>query len=147
MFIINEDELYKVFPMLYLKTMHEIGAEERFFFREDDLKKLMRLTNCMLFGIKVEGVLKIIHFVGFNTNKKRADFVFSAFEESGRIFSTPLVWKIVTYLKQLGVNHYHLGGGMRENDGLDNFKRQFGGDKLYNGGLKIVVDSLAYEER
>ena len=70
----------------------------------------------MLFGIKVEGVLKIIHFVGFNTNKKRADFVFSAFEESGRIFSTPLVWKIVTYLKQLGVNHYHLGGGMREND-------------------------------
>ena len=44
-----------------------------------------------------------------------------------------------------GVKNYHFGGGIRINDGLDNFKSQFGGEKIYNGGLKLVCNKILYE--
>ena len=34
---------------------------------------------------------------------------------------------------------------MNAGDGLEDFKRQFGGIKLFNGGLKLVIDQCAYE--
>ena len=38
-----------------------------------------------------------------------------------------------------------MGGGIKINDGLDNFKSQFGGEKIYNGGLKLVCNKILYE--
>ena len=48
-------------------------------------------------------------------------------------------------LKEFGVERLNLGGGVREEDSLDQFKRRFGGEPLKGQVLKQVFDKEKYD--
>ena len=143
--MINTNELYKKFPSLYLDSMKRLGANKRFLFKKNVLNQLSNLKNCILIGVTHEEKLMLIHLIGFDNEMINSDFIFSASTSNGNIFSSYLIWETIKYLKSKGFKNYNLGGGIRINDGLDNFKSQFGGEKIYNGGLKLVCDKILYE--
>ena len=71
--------------------------------------------------------------------------IFSASIDYGKKYSTFLIWETLKLLKSKNFSSFHLGGGIKLDDGLDNFKRQFGGQKIYNGGLRLICDQKTYE--
>ena len=144
---INTDELRNIFPSLYIETMKRFGAAKRFLFNISELTKICNLNNCILIGIKHENKIKLIHLIGFDNHSTNSDFIFSASSKDGSIFSSHLIWETIEHLKSRGFKNYHLGGGIKRNDGLDDIKRQFGGQKIYNGGLKLLINEAKYLEQ
>ena len=50
------------------------------------------------------------------------------------------------YLKEQGIKNINLGGGVKEGDFLDDFKRRFGGKAMPIGKLTGVVNRAKYDE-
>lgn len=68
------------------------------------------------------------------------DYLFNVSVGDGQRHSAALIWYAVARLKELGVPALNLGGGIRENDGVAEFKRRFGARPVPLGSLRQVYD-------
>lgn len=143
-FSTNKKELLGFFLDHYPRTMARLSAHKRFSFSRQFLTELGELHSCTLLGVRQQGTLGLV--LAFGTRGKHAEFVFSASSEQGRSLATHGLWHAIKLFKQRGAESLHLGGGMAAKDGLDDFKRQFGGQHLVNGGLKLIIDRHRYQQ-
>lgn len=138
----KEEENY--FLELYSNFMSSVGANNSQFINSFFMKEILKLDNNFLFCLKVNKEIQLMHLIGINQKNDNADFVFAASKNNGHSYGYLMLWNEIIFLKSLGFKTFFLGGGVRKNDGIDNFKKKLGGEVLYNGGLKLVVDQKNY---
>ena len=73
------------------------------------------------------------------------DHLFNVSAPGGERHSTLLIWYGIVRLKALNVPVLNLGGGIRENDGVAEFKKRFGTTTRPLKSLKQVYDHEAFE--
>ena len=138
----KEEENY--FLELYSNFMSSVGANNSQFINSFFMKEILKLDNNFLFCLKVNKEIQLMHLIGINQKNDNADFVFAASKNNGHSYGYLMLWNEIIFLKSLGFKTFFLGGGVRKNDGIDNFKKKLGGEVLYNGGLKLVADQKNY---
>ncbi len=69
-----------------------------------------------------------------------ADYFINASTKQGRNYTRILLWAAVRELKRRGVRYLNFGGGVRDGDALEAFKRRFGGISLNVPVLKQVYE-------
>lgn len=143
---ITDDKARLVEPFIeyYGQAMTRLGAAQRFVFGADTLARLCALETADLVGVAVRKNIEMVMLHG--RSGRNVEFVFSGASDAGQGLATMALWHAAQFYKAQSMERFHLGGGVRPNDGLDNFKRQFGGDVMQNGGIKLVVDQMLFED-
>ena len=75
-----------------------------------------------------------------------ADYLFNVSAPGGERNTVHLVWWAVERLRELGIERLNLGGGVREGDGVAEFKRSFGAAQHPLVSLRQVYRAAAYED-
>ena len=75
-----------------------------------------------------------------------ADYLFNVSAPGGERDTAHLVWWAVERLRELGIERLNLGGGVREGDGVAEFKRSFGAGQHRLVSLRQVYRPAAYED-
>ena len=133
------------FP-LYKNFMDSINASEYSNLNESAINSFLNLNNNILFLIKIDQKILLMHLIGINQNTKTADFVFSASSEECYYLGYTMIWNEICFLKSIGYKKFYLGGGIKRNDGVENFKKKMGGEIIFNGGIKLILDKVQYEK-
>lgn len=138
-FLRDKSKLIPLFTRYYSQTMQRQGAHGRFSFDQDWLAGLCDLDSCELLGVCRSGNVELVLF--FGVRGRDVDFVFSGSSDAGRSLATVAMWQAIKEFHRRSFRTFHMGGGMAANDGLDDFKRQFGGQRHRKAvsGLLIVV--------
>ena len=146
-FEIDSTLAYQKFPSLYQDTAKYLGTPDKKIMSINQISRLLALNKTHLMSVKISGHIELIHMVGLDSSEKNAEFVHSAFRsELGRECAAELIWFTTLSLKQSGVFFFNLGGGIHPGDGLENFKRQMGGIRNKNFGLKTINNQEVYKE-
>ena len=144
-FKINDPEALSRFYEDYFFTADYLGFKKSSLMDVKSIDELLALEQTCVISASLDGNIVLSHLVGLNADKKNAEFVFAAYSsKSSNSLSFELVWFTINYLKLLGVRSYHLGGGVTPGDGLENFKRQFGGVRVRNFCIPIVLNREIY---
>ena len=147
-FILDSDEAWNAFPLIYRSTMERIGAEKGYCYSDEYLDrfrhKLSEYVHCgalldsggevMCAGLftSVSGILQY-HLSGTKgeyTKQAPMKLVLSNMRE---------------WAKEHGIKHFHLGGGLGSGrDSLFEFKQRFGGELLTFQTVSVVHDEKAF---
>lgn len=139
----DQDALCKAIVELYPLTVARVGASPVYHFTEQSLDMICRMRGAFLLGAMRNS--KIEAMVVFLASGTAADYFINAASESGRVYSKVLVWEMLKRLRNNGVRCVNLGGGVRPNDSLDEFKRRFQGSAVISQSVKKVFDADAYK--
>jgi hypothetical protein len=71
--------------------------------------------------------------------------MFNVCGEAGRAHAFTLLWNGALRLQDEGVPFLNLGGGIREGDGLAQFKRRFGAEQRPFLALRQIYDTERYQ--
>ena len=82
----------------------------------------------------------------FGYTRHGGDYLFNVSVPGGERHAVHLIWWAVQRLRALGVETLNLGGGVREDDDLAEFKRRFGAAKLPLASLRQIYRDEVYEE-
>jgi hypothetical protein len=80
----------------------------------------------------------------FAATPDAGDFVFNVSAPGGERHSTALIWYAALRMREAGVPVINLGGGVRDDDRLAEFKRRFGARKLPLASLRQVFRAAAH---
>ncbi len=130
----EEHALARALPPLYAETLARVGASDAYRFSEATLNTWLGSPGSLVLGIgePPQAVVFCMY------TKDIADYFINASTNQGRRYTRILIWAAVRELKRRGVRYFNLGGGAREGDTLDAFKRRFGGTSLSAAVLKQV---------
>jgi hypothetical protein len=126
----------------YVEFFRRKEAAPVYSFSATTLESLFALDNVMMVGAgppeRVEAATVFVY------TPYVADFLFNISLPKGRHHSAALIWYGVNYFKSIGIPKLNLGGGVRADDSLAEFKQRFGGNKLPLSCLKQIYDQAAY---
>lgn len=138
----DKEVLFPKFIELYNETMHRVNATDVYFFKEDFLRAISFSDKGILIGAEYSG--NIVAVVLFLFNGKIGEYFLSSADENYRIYSRVLIWEGILALKEKGVEILNMGGGVTENDSLDDFKRRFGGKSNSIFVRKDIFDEVKF---
>ena len=145
-FKVNDVSAKRCFYDFYAHSMKSLNFTAGSIFSAEQVNDFIQMKSTYVISAELNGETMLAHLVGVDEGKKRAEFILSGFKcDSGREVSAKLIWFSINYLKSIGVESYHLGGGVSPGDGLENFKRQLGGQRLTNFFIKIINDKELYD--
>lgn len=135
------------FRGLYRSVMERRGARSRYFFTD-------QYYTALLLGLSEPPLLaEVRDFNGtvvagaiFLRHQSILHYHLSAATpDAGRSGATNLlIWAAAKYGAEQNLTRLHLGGGLKNGDGLARFKRAFGGDILFYNAYGVVVDPRRY---
>jgi hypothetical protein len=128
----------------YSEFFRQKGATSAYAFSSATFESLFMLDSVLVVG--AGSVEKIEAAIVFTYTRYAADALFNISLPEGRRHSAALHWYGVDYFKAMGVPILNLGGGVRANDRLAEFKERFGGKKLALSCLKQVYDAATYAD-
>ena len=138
------------FRGLYQATMERLTASEQYFFTNEYFKHLIALGSEGLkvaevrdsYGLSVAAALILLDGQGtvhYHLSGSQPD--------AARMGANNLLlWEIIRWASANGFRQFHLGGGVRPGDGLEKFKRSFGGKPLPFEVANLIVHPTRYEE-
>jgi hypothetical protein len=128
-------------PGLYAETRARVGASETYRFSRSTLHAWLASPGCLALGLgdPLQAVVICLY------TRDVADYFLNASTLQGRKYTRILVWAAVQELKRRGIRCFNLGGGVREGDQLDDFKRRFGGRAVAMPVLKQVYCREQFE--
>lgn len=141
-FIKNKDITEKAFYELYYQTLLRTNANKTYHFSKKTLSSLIESNFSQLFGLSINGEVEACTLILNHQNT--SEYFLNASSEKGRLHSRMLLWKIIEILKRDGGQLLNLGGGIKEKDSLDSFKRKFGGKSERIPVFKKVFDTKNY---
>lgn len=100
------------------------------------LEALGHADNTLAIGVRIDGDIVAAALYGYSDFC--ADMSLVVIPPAGRGTMTALIWGGIQRLKGLGVALLNLGGGIRRDDGVAQFKERFGPRKCPLGALKQV---------
>ena len=142
--VLEKSALRDFFLDNYVTFFRRRNAARVYNFSEDTLSYLLNLDNVLLVGVQNAGKVEAVTVFAYTPYV--GDFLFNVSLPEGQRHSAALLWYGVNYLKSLQIPLLNLGGGVRRDDGVAEFKQRFGGKRLALGCLKQVYRPEVYEE-
>jgi hypothetical protein len=118
------------------------GAGPATDFRRETVAAVAELPDVLLVGACDEELEAVAAF-GYTSHG--ADALFAVSRPGGERHSARLVWWGVERLRELGVPHLNLGGGIRVGDDVAEFKRRFGAAERPLASLRQVYRPDVYD--
>ncbi|MFV9507698.1 MAG: hypothetical protein AB4911_24365 [Oscillochloridaceae bacterium umkhey_bin13] len=140
----DKDLLTEFFLAQYDDFFQSRNAAAVYRFTKATLAALLNAPDTLLIGAGRAGHVEAVTLFGYTPHA--ADFLFNVSLPDGQQHSAGLLWYGFKELKALGIPCVNLGGGIRENDGVAEFKRRFGGSQLPLTALKQIYRSERYAE-
>lgn len=139
---------YKLFKSIYEETMDKDNADKYFYFSDEyyrscaDMKENTHIFVAMMEGEPIAGT--IVYF-----NDRFAHYHLAGTRTEYRKFapSNLMLYEIACWASRQGIKSFHLGGGMKQDDNLFGFKKQFnknGRIPFYVG--RMIFDKAVYKE-
>ncbi len=143
-FILDKGILTDFFLANYSAFFRRKNASPAYNFSRETISFLFSLDNILIVGggksDKVEAVSV------FAYTPYAGDFLFNVSLPEGLHHSVMLLWYGLNHLKSIQIPLLNLGGGVRENDTLAQFKQRFGGIRLPLKCLKQIYQPEIYEK-
>jgi hypothetical protein len=140
--VIERRVLIDFFLNTYCDFVSRVNASAVYHFSMETLSFLLNLDNVLVVGARGQKNIEAVSVFAFTPYA--ADFLFNVSLPTGRHHSAVLLWYGATRLKSLNIPVLNLGGGIRNNDGVTEFKRRFGARELTLKCLKQVYEPDAY---
>lgn len=138
-------EQFRIFRSLYESNMRFVGAAEFFHFPWSYYERLSNLGPDVGIGIAWHEDCAVGGAV-FIAGPTYSHYHLSGSNETGHKYkaSTLLVVEGAKWARQRGCRVLHLGGGLRVNDSLMDFKRSFGAEHHQFGQVILIADRARY---
>ena len=140
--VVEKYALIEFFLEHYVEFFREKKAATAYAFSAATLESLFALANVVMVG--AGSAERVEAATVFTYTPYVADFLFNIALPQGRHHSAALIWYGVNYFKSIGIPILNLGGGVRANDSLAEFKQRFGGKKFTLSCLKQIYDAAMY---
>lgn len=141
--ILDPTRLKIILPDLYKQTLLRANASTVYHFSTETLFNIVD-NDAVMIGAEINGEIEAISI--FLYTPHIADYFLNASTINGRYHTRGLLWSAIAILKELNIPILNLGGGIKPNDGLDDFKRRFGGKLSDYNVLKEVYNDSAFKK-
>ncbi|HEY0697025.1 MAG TPA: GNAT family N-acetyltransferase [Micromonospora sp.] len=136
------------FRRLYEQTMRRVGSAPGYLFSDTHYRRLSDGLGKDLLIVEVrgrDGEVVSAALVLRHADRAHYHLAGSRPEAAREGANNLLVWTILEWAADSGCRQVHLGGGVRPDDGLFQFKRSFGGERTryWTGG--VVIDPARYD--
>ena len=121
------------------------GASAVYRFSPESWRLLAEMPNVRLFGASLHDRINAVTMFAYTPTIGEHLFNVSV-GSPGRQASTPLLWHGALELRALGVPLLNLGGGIRADDGVAQFKQRFGARALPLHNARQVYDAVIFEQ-
>ena len=118
------------------------SARDTYFFSHGTWERLLSSPSVIATAAVGGAGLSACCIVG--TSARSADFLFGISRPGGESYSAPLIWEAMKDLHGAGVQTLNLGGGIRDGDGVAEFKRRFGAVRTSMTTFQVVHDPERY---
>lgn len=118
------------------------GAGGAYDLNPSSIEALAHLPQSFLLGVRGETGLESVTLFGRTADC--GDAMFNVCTEQGRSHAFAQIWHGALHLQAGGVPFLNLGGGIREDDGVAQFKRRFGGEQRPLRVLRQIFDPERY---
>ncbi len=135
------------FRALYDETMKRVGAAPRYLF-DDNYFQTFGISPCRDYIVEVERSCAVVASAIIMRHLNRAHYHLSGSQrvEAKQGANSLLLWSVLEWCAEQGVELFHLGGGQSEGDGLARFKQSFADLELEFFTGQSVVIPRAYNE-
>ncbi|MCB0628212.1 MAG: hypothetical protein R2824_14805 [Saprospiraceae bacterium] len=140
----EREQLIRFFLENYHDFMEQKQAAGVYRFSQETLRSMLASENMMIVGAGRPDRVEAVSLFAYTPYV--ADFLFNVSIEEGRQHSVALIWHALQQLRSLGIPWLNLGGGVRENDSLAEFKARFGATKQPLKALKQIYDPTTYRQ-
>jgi len=140
--ILDKRPLIDFFLDNYVEFFRQKRAATAYAFSVATLKSLFALGNVVIVGAGTAE--RIEAAIVFTYTPYAADALFIILLAEGRHHSAILHWYGVDYFKSIDIPVLNLGGGVRADDRVAEFKQRFGGRQLALSCLKQIYDPAIY---
>lgn len=137
------------FRQLYESTMNRLSASSTYFFTDDYYQELINKSGQSLFVATVSDVsgqvvssalvLKDENTIHYHLSGTASDFL-----KTGA--NSLLIWTLVSWGSDIGIDWLHLGGGVKGQDSLFKFKQAFGGTEQLFEVAEVVLDERSFQK-
>lgn len=137
----DRDKCSKAFLQLYGPFMRTRQAGSPYALSDETLHELCGLPEVTLLGFPAERPRAVVMMgsAGYG-----AEYVFGVADPDDRGYILPLLWRAIRDDATAGNPWLNLGGGIREDDSLAEFKRRLGGRRVPLVSLQQIYDAGAY---
>ncbi len=143
---ISSDTL-RILPWLlaeYPAFIQRVGAAPVYQFSDETLLRLLNSANCLAVAAIVDGNIEAASI--FLYRDETAEYFLNVSSVAGRRHSRGLIWTAAGELRKRGVTQLNLGGGIRGEDSLFEFKKRLGSETVMLPVLKQVFERERYDE-
>ncbi len=140
------DRLSDFFVEHFAEFMRSRGAAPVYDFSRDTIEHLLALESVVLVGAGDGDGGDPEAVAMFASAPAVGEYLFSCSTPGAEHHSTALIWEGALQLRRLGVPMLNLGGGIRKDDGVAEFKRRFGAQRLPLGRLCEVYDPERFDD-
>jgi hypothetical protein len=141
---VGRDQLAGFFVEGFTECFAGRGAGGAYRLTQTSLEALTRSPHHFLLGVRGHAGLESVTL--FGRTRDCGDAIFNVCSEAGRPHAFTLLWHGALDLQMKGVPFLNLAGGIREGDGLSQFKRRFGGLERPQVALQQIYDPSRYRE-
>lgn len=136
------------FRSLYEATMHKVGARDYYYFGDEYFENIrFILADKLLLARAIRGeVVMAAGLFMVGSDYLHYHLSGSSAEAASLGCSNIMLWEALCWARRHNLIGLHLGGGVKTGDGLERFKRSFGGVQRSYNAYGMVVDSHGYGE-
>lgn len=142
--ITNKAQLKAPLVDLYRETFERVNANNAYNFNSKYLNTLLDSDVTYASGALIDAKIECVIIILIKNNW--AEYYINASSNIGRNATRALIWSAILELKEIGIKFLNLGGGIHENDNLDQFKKKFGGTKSSLFLFKGIASSTEFEK-
>lgn len=136
------------FRRLYEGTMDKVDAHDYYFFGDSYYEALLAgLGENLILGLARDPAGEPLAAALFMRGPRTLHYHLSgATRDGGRCGATNrLLWEAIQFAITQGLDGVLLGGGLSAGDGLERFKRSFGGEVRVFNAYGLIIDAQAYD--
>jgi hypothetical protein len=119
------------------------GAASATTFVPETMEGIAGLDDVFMVGAGADGEVESV--AAFGHTPRCGEYLFNVSVPGGEKHAVHLIWAAVQWLRDRGVASLNLGGGIRPQDSVAEFKRRFGGAELPLVSLRQVYLAGEYE--
>jgi hypothetical protein len=141
--ILDKPALSEFFLANYHGFIRGLKASSVYDFTKETLAFLCNLENIFMVGAGESGKIEAVSI--FANTAYAGDYLFNVSLPEGRSHAAVLIWSGLQHMKAEEVPVLNVGGGLREDDSLAQFKQRFGAGKAPFKCLKQVYEPATYK--
>lgn len=135
-------ELTTSFVNLYEQLLRRKGAASVYNFGATSWERIFAEEASVLICVQHNGQIEAAAV--FILYGDMADYFMVATTENGRVHAKGIIWEAIKMCKAKQIAWLHLGGGIKENDSLEQFKARFGAKAYRTYSFRQLYNTESY---